>query len=65
MKTLAYALVLTLGASASAAIAGVPTMTLPDLTFPPTKPDISTQGCVATVDGAPVCSVQASLPLLN
>ncbi|WP_425100875.1 hypothetical protein [Tropicibacter sp. S64] len=46
MKSFAYALVLTLGASA--AMAGVPTMSLPDLTFPPKHPDVSTQGCIPT-----------------
>ena len=36
--------------SASAALANVPAMTLPDLTFPTPSPDISTQGC-APVQG--------------
>ncbi|WP_164932994.1 hypothetical protein [Tropicibacter alexandrii] len=40
--------------SASAALANVPAMTLPDLTFPTPSPDISTQGC-APVQGQTAC----------
>ncbi|WGW04201.1 hypothetical protein [Tropicibacter oceani] len=53
MKSLALALALSIGASA--AIAGVPTMTLPDLTFPPAQPDVSTQGCLPTQGGVSPC----------
>ena len=43
-----------LSLSASAALANVPTMNLPDLTFPTPSPDISTQGC-APVQGQTAC----------
>ncbi|MFZ7093040.1 hypothetical protein [Primorskyibacter sp. 2E233] len=53
MKSFAFALILSV--SSSAAFAGVPTMSLPDLTFPPAQPDISTQGCVPGQAASSVC----------
>ncbi|WP_168797966.1 hypothetical protein [Pacificoceanicola onchidii] len=53
MKPLVFAAVLSLGAAAASA--GVPTMSLPDLTFPPSAPDVSTQGCVPATEKATQC----------
>ena len=48
MKRLLTAAILSL--SASTALANVPAMSLPDLTFPGPAPDISTQGCAPLQD---------------
>ncbi len=42
MRSFIFAAVIALPVTASA---GVPPMTLPDMTFPGPNPDISTQGC--------------------
>lgn len=56
MTRLALATALSL--MAAPILAGVPPMTFPDLTFPtpPTQPDVSTQGCIATVGSGPQCN---------
>ena len=46
-------LALAVSLSASAALAGVPPISLPTLDFPPLNPDISTQGCAPKTQTTP------------